>query len=277
MANSDLINEAVNLLAKAKSVLFLTSAGMSADSNIPTFRDKDGYWKNFPPFKEKNLEAQDLASPWAFNNVLHHAWAFYEWRRRNAHENEPHEGYHIINRWMAERFQDSFIHTTNTDGYHLRSGCPPDKVKEVHDSMWRLQCLGMCSHEFWDETSPTLCELDTKTMTASRFPTCPRCRGTARPHILMFGDAEYVGHPEQDRNFNRFAQEDLDLILLIGSSGAVPTNDYLALHFHQRGAPVININPDPSSNSIVGTKYFLPLKSREALTELDKALGSSPV
>ncbi len=72
------------MIHDAKRVAFLTSAGMSADSNIPTFRDKEGYWSNFPPFKEKGLEAQDLASPWAFRNELPHAWAFYEWRRRNA-------------------------------------------------------------------------------------------------------------------------------------------------------------------------------------------------
>ena len=114
-------------------MLVLTSAGMSADSNIPTFRDKDGYWRNFPPFKERGLEAQDLASPWAFRNELPHAWAFYEWRRRNADENEPHAGYHVINCWMSDC--DAFIHTTNTDGYHLRSGCATDRIKEVHGSM----------------------------------------------------------------------------------------------------------------------------------------------
>ena len=264
---------AAKLLGDARRVLFLTSAGMSADSNIPTFRDKDGYWENFPPFKEKNLEAQDLASPWAFNNVLHHAWAFYEWRRRNAHENEPHEGYHIINRWLAERFQDGFIHTTNTDGYHMRSGCPPEKIKEVHGSMWRLQCLEPCARDFWEETSATLCELNTETMTASRYPTCPRCRGTARPHILMFGDAEYVGHPEQDQYFQNFANSQVDLVMLVGSSGAVPTNDYIARYFMEKGAPVININPDTSSNSIVQTEHFLQMKSREAFIKLDNALS----
>ena len=104
------------MIHEAKRVVFLTSAGMSADSNIPTFRDKEGYWSNFPPFKEKGLEAQDLASPWAFRNELPHAWAFYEWRRRNAHENQPHTGYKIINQWIEERLEDAFIHTTNTDG-----------------------------------------------------------------------------------------------------------------------------------------------------------------
>ena len=262
------------MIDDARRVVFLTSAGMSADSNIPTFRDKEGYWTNFPPFKEKGLEAQDLASPWAFRNVLPHAWAFYEWRRRNANENKPHEGYHIINRWMGERFQESFIHTTNTDGYHLRSGCPVDNVKEVHGSMWRLQCLDVCCDDFWQEDSVPLCDLDHATMEASNYPTCPHCGGIARPHILMFGDGEYTGHIEQERNFYTFARRAVDLVILVGSSGAVPTNDYLALDFMRQGAPVININLDPSANGIVRTEYLLPLKGQEAFQKLDHALNS---
>ena len=81
MALLETLHKSADFIKNSKRMLLLTSAGMSADSNIPTFRDKNGYWKNFPPFKEKNLEAQDLASPWAFRNVLPHAWAFYEWRR----------------------------------------------------------------------------------------------------------------------------------------------------------------------------------------------------
>jgi len=269
--HKEILIQAAELLAGSRRVLFLTSAGMSADSNIPTFRDKNGYWRNFPPFKEKNLEAQDLASPWAFRNVLAHAWAFYEWRRRNAHENEPHKGYRIINRWMDERFDDAFIHTTNTDGYHLRSGSLTDTVMEVHGSMWRLQCLDVCSHGFWDELSVPLCDMDYETMKAWDFPKCPRCKAIARPHILMFGDGEYVGHPEQERNFQNFLQQPIDLAILVGSSGAVPTNDYIALHLQDRGTQVLNINPDPSTNSIVGTEYFLPMTSEAAFIALDEA------
>jgi len=245
---------------------------MSADSHIPTFRDKEGYWKNFPPFRKKGLEAQDLASPWAFRNVLPHAWAFYEWRRRNAHENKPHRGYEIINRWMVERFEDAFIHTTNTDGYHLRSGCAADRVMEVHGSMWRLQCLDVCTHDFWDEATVPLCDLDPDTMQASGFPTCPRCRAIARPHILMFGDGEYCGHPEQEENFRRFMRQPVDAAILVGSSGAVPTNDFIALGLLRAGTAVITINPDPSANSIARTEYFLPMKSREAFEALDAGL-----
>ncbi len=86
----------------------------------------------------------------------------------------------------------------------------------------------------------------------------------------MFGDGEYSGHPEQERSFKRFVQEPLDLAILTGSSGAVPTNDYIALHFMERGIPVININLDPSSNHIVNTEYFLEMKGKEAFMELDR-------
>jgi len=265
-----ILNRSAELLASSRRVLFLTSAGMSADSNIPTFRDKNGYWKNFPPFKERNLEAQDLASPWAFRNVLAHAWAFYEWRRRNAHENEPHQGYHIINRWMTDRFDDAFIHTTNNDGYHLRSGSPANRMMETHGSMWRLQCLEVCSHNFWDELSVPLCEMSYDTMKAWDYPLCPHCKAIARPHILMFGDGEYVGHPEQERSFQRFLQQPIDLAILVGSSGAVPTNDYIALHLKDRGTKVININPDPAANAIVGAETFLTMTSKAAFIQLDK-------
>ncbi|QPJ66154.1 MAG: iron dicitrate transport regulator FecR [Candidatus Nitrohelix vancouverensis] len=269
MANVDSVVEAAKLLVRAKRVLFLTSAGMSADSNIPTFRDKEGYWRNFPPFREKNLEAQDLASPWAFRNELPHAWAFYEWRRRNATENTPHEGYAIINEWMANRFEDSFIHTTNTDGYHLRSGAPLESVMEVHGSMWRLQCLDVCTQEYWPEETSPLCELDLDTMKASNYPTCKNCGAIARPHILMFGDGDYVGHAGQEAHFVEFLQQPVDLGILIGSSGAVPTNDYIASRLQSAGARIININPDLSANRIVNTDHFISLPSKAALTQLN--------
>ncbi len=274
MELSEVLHKSAELIRAAKHLLLLTSAGMSADSNIPTFRDKDGYWKNFPPFKEKNLEAQDLASPWAFRNELPHAWAFYEWRRRNANENQPHEGYRIINEWFKNCA--GFIHTTNTDGLHLISGCDKERILEVHGSMWRLQCLNTCTHQYWEDFSIPLCDLDSQTMKASNYPNCTQCRGIARPHILMFGDGEYIGHPEQEINFRNFLEDPIDLAILVGSSGAVPTNDYIALHLKKNGTNVININLDPASNQIVQTDLFIEMKGKDAFVELNRiAFGKS--
>lgn len=136
------MDELRKLLERSKKTsLFLTSAGMSADSGIPTFRDREGYWRNFPIFKEKGLQPQELASPGSFRMQAHHSWAFYEWRRRNARENTPHHGYQVINEMINNYFDLSFVHTTNTDGYHIISGLDSEKVMEVHGSMWRLQCM----------------------------------------------------------------------------------------------------------------------------------------
>jgi NAD-dependent SIR2 family protein deacetylase len=272
---------AARLLAGAQQVVFLTSAGMSADSGIPTFRDRDGYWRRFPPFAAKGLEAQDLASPWAFRTCLAHAWAFYEWRRRNAAANAPHSGYDVIHRWMASHLADSFIHTTNTDGYHLRAGATAERVREVHGSLWRLQCLRPCSPQFWANEQVPLCDLDEETMEASRFPTCPRCGGVARPHILMFGDPDYVGHREQDLHWQSFAQGPIDLVLLIGSSGAVPTNDMIAARLQARGARVVAINPDPTAGGVVRPDLAIVAGAERALEEIDLHLhdgaGAQPV
>ncbi|MFQ5560602.1 MAG: NAD-dependent deacetylase [Nitrospinota bacterium] len=271
MQNS--LTQVTQCFQRSKRVLFLTSAGMSAESNIPTFRDKEGYWNNFPPFKEKGLDAVTLASPWAFRTVLPHAWAFYEWRRRNASENKPHEGYEIINKWMRLPGKEAFIHTTNTDGYHIRSGSSSAAVKEVHGSMWRLQCLNACSDDFWDNPDVPLCDLDVETMKASLFPSCRHCEGIARPHILMFNDFEYIQNTVQDRNYNEFISKKIDMVFLIGSSGTVPTNDYIAKSFKSSGAKVVNINPDPSSDKIAESDFFLQMKSLEALQEIDSQLS----
>tara|TARA_A100001037_G_scaffold97630_1_gene89039 strand:- start:930 stop:1208 length:279 start_codon:yes stop_codon:yes gene_type:complete len=86
----------------------------------------------------------------------------------------------------------------------------------------------------------------------------------------MFGDGEYTGHPEQEINFKNFLQEPVDLAILVGSSGAVPTNDYIALHLMQRGTSVININLDASSNQIVNTDFFIEMRGEDAFVELNK-------
>ncbi len=271
--DGDALDHAARLLARARRPLFLTGAGMSAESGIPTFRDEGGYWRRFPPFARLGLAAQDLASPWAFRHHLAHAWAFYEWRRRNAAENAPHAGYAVITRWLAERFPEGFVHTTNTDGYHLRAGIAPDRLREVHGSMWRLQCLRPCSRRFWEEARVPLCDLDEVTMEASELPHCDRCGGVARPHILMFGDGDYVGHPDQDAAWEAFVSGGVDLALLIGASGAVPTNDRIAATLQRRGCKVVTLNPDPTAGGYLRPDVALHLPAGEALIALDDRLG----
>jgi NAD-dependent SIR2 family protein deacetylase len=112
-------------------------------------------------------------------------------------------------------------------------------------------------------------------MKASNYPICVKCHGIARPHILMFGDGEYAGHPGQETNFRKFIQKDVDLVFLVGSSGSVPTNDYIALELKNRGANIININPDPSTNDIAQSETFILLKSRETFIQINDLINNT--
>lgn len=273
---SDALFRAAAAIREAtESILFLTSAGMSADSGIPTFRDRDGYWRNFPPFKELGLVAEELASPFSFRIRPERSWAFYEWRRRNAHMNRPHAGYAILNALM-QRCRRSFVQTTNTDGYHLRSGVEPSSVREVHGSMWRLQCMrgSRCRYGYRDSFDVPLCDLDETTMIATNLPKCPECGELLRPHILMWGDSDYLGHPIQDDNFTRFLTEVTtpQVVVLVGSSAAVPTNDYLAARLQRQGSIVITINPDCAALEVCRPDLYLPRKAAHAFEELAQAI-----
>lgn len=266
------------LIKSSKTCLFLTGAGMSADSNIPTFRDRDGYWRNFPVFKDKGLLPQELASPASFRKQPHHSWAFYEWRRRNARQNSPHRGYEIINRMVSSVFEDSFVHTTNTDGYHLISGLPEDRVTEIHGSMWRLQCMkgSACRYGVRHNTEAPLCGLNESTMSAENMPVCPLCGDLLRPNILMFGDWDYIENDAQLNNFEAFigSHKKIDIAFLIGSSSQIPTNDYIAKRLKSYGTKVVTINPDPESARVCIPDIFIQKRSLTAFEEIEKILNS---
>src|SRR5580765_8806502 len=74
-------------------VLVLTGAGVSAESGIPTFRGKNGYWRNLDPAK--------LATPEAFANDPKLVWEWYRERRRRIHSAQPNPAHHAIVRLAA--------------------------------------------------------------------------------------------------------------------------------------------------------------------------------
>ncbi|MCD8552949.1 Sir2 family NAD-dependent protein deacetylase [Seleniivibrio sp.] len=278
MLKSVMYDELKDLINNSKTCLFLTGAGMSADSGIPTFRDRDGYWRNFPVFKDKGLLPQELASPASFRKQPHHSWAFYEWRRRNARKNTPHKGYEVINRMVTDVFGSSFVHTTNTDGYHIISGLPADRVTEIHGSMWRLQCMNgaSCRYGVRHNTDVPLLEMDESTMSALTMPKCPVCGDLLRPNILMFNDWEYIENEIQLNHFESFLEKHrrVDLIFLIGSSSQIPTNDYIAKRLKQHGSRIVTINPDPSSARVCTPDIFIKERALPAFEAIEKILNS---
>ena len=93
-------------LKGSKKIVFVTGAGISQESGIPTFRGKDGYWRRYDPMK--------LASIDAFYDDPKLVWEWYEDRRKNILSVKPNEGHFAIS--QMEEFKDVVILTQNIDG-----------------------------------------------------------------------------------------------------------------------------------------------------------------
>ena len=94
-------------------VLVLTGAGVSAESGIPTFRGKDGYWRNLDPAK--------LATPEAFERDPKLVWEWYRERRQRIRNAQPNAAHEAIAK-LAQHADEFLLVTQNVDDLHARAG-----------------------------------------------------------------------------------------------------------------------------------------------------------
>ena len=93
-------------------VFVLTGAGVSAESGIPTFRGKDGYWRNLDPTK--------LATPEAFARDPQLVWDWYRERRQRIRNARPNAAHEAIAK-LARHADEFLLVTQNVDDLHARA------------------------------------------------------------------------------------------------------------------------------------------------------------
>ena len=54
--------QAAEVIQNAKAILITAGAGMGVDSGLPDFRGPEGFWKAYPPYKERGLVLPDVVS-----------------------------------------------------------------------------------------------------------------------------------------------------------------------------------------------------------------------
>src|SRR4029077_2438502 len=104
-------------------VLVITGAGVSAESGIPTFRGKDGYWRNLDPTK--------LATSEAFARDPNLVWDWYRERRQHIRTAQPNPAHQAIAK-LAKRAGEFLLVTQNVDDLHRRAGLPSEKMVQIH-------------------------------------------------------------------------------------------------------------------------------------------------
>lgn len=108
-----------------KKLVFLTGAGMSAESGISTFRDSNGLWEQYP------VEA--VASIQGYMQDPELVLRFYNERRRQLPTVTPNEGHRLVAS-LEDRFEVTVV-TQNVDNLHERAGSK--KIIHLHGELMK--------------------------------------------------------------------------------------------------------------------------------------------
>src|SRR5207248_1859323 len=112
-------------------VLVITGAGVSAESGIPTFRGKDGYWRKLDPIK--------LATPEAFARDPELVWQWYRERRQRIRDAQPNAAHEAIAK-LAQYADEFLLVTQNVDDLHERAGLAKAEMVQIHGDIFTTRC-----------------------------------------------------------------------------------------------------------------------------------------
>src|SRR5436190_3650933 len=176
-------------------ILVLTGAGVSAESGIPTFRGKDGYWRNLDPAK--------LATAEAFACDPKLVWEWYRERRQRIRDAQPNPAHKAIAK-LAQHAHEFLLVTQNVDDLHARAGSPKEKMVQIHGDIFVTRC-SRCDfvdagrggspeppapHAIYPDRrrlrsiAPTSAQAEEE---EEEIPKCPQCGALMRPGVVWFG------------------------------------------------------------------------------------------
>ena len=231
------IEQAVDVLQKAKKVVFFTGAGISADSGIPTYGEKlSGIWAGYDP---RGLET---AKAFRENSAL--VWGWYLWRRLRVAQAEPNAAHLAVARMADSQRQVSVI-TQNIDDLHERAGSLD--VVHLHGSLVMPKCFA-CHRS---AVAPPDQSAVPDNGALIEPPRCLRCNGKMRPAVVWYG--EHL--PPQAWKAAVLLVKDCDLLISVGTSGIVMPAAGLPDLALASGASVIHVNK--ADVSMGGQKEFM--------------------
>ena len=205
-------------------IFVLTGAGVSAESGLGTFRDKDGVWTKY--------DLGEVATPEGFARNPALVRDFYNARRANLAGAQPNAAHVALARLEAALGDDLFLCTQNVDDLHEKAGSK--RVIHMHGEL----AVTRCHH--CQATRP-----DAEPLTAEAVcKACGRAEG-ARPHVVWFGEMPLFMDEIGD------ALAEADLFVSIGTSGSVYPAAGFVDEARAMGIATCEINLEPSANAYV--------------------------
>jgi NAD-dependent deacetylase len=222
-----LIKQAAEKIACAKKLVISTGAGVSQESGVPTFRDaQEGLWAQYDP--------QTLATPEGFRANPKLVWDWYAYRREIVSQTKPNPGHYALAE-LEDLLPQVILVTQNVDNLHQLAGSTD--IIALHGNLFAFKCFNNC------QGTPTPVDLEKMEFNPKDAPPCPYChQGLVRPDVVWFGEALPESH--LSRAFHE--ADTCDVMLVVGTSGAVYPAAWLPIRAAQHSAFVIEVNPNRS-------------------------------
>ena len=248
----DKIKKIAEILHDSKRVFFVTGAGISADSGLPTYRGIGGLYNS--NITEDGLSIEEAISgemmrlnpriPWKYLALIEKAC-------RNVTFNRGHG---VIAE--MQRFFEVWVLTQNIDGLHRKAGSK--NLIDIHGDLWDMVCTG-CGFDYRVESYEGL----------DIPPYCKRCGGIIRPDVVLFGE---MLSEEKCETISEQWQVGFDVVFSVGTTSVFPYIAQPVYFGRQYGIPTIEINPGETQVSdCVDIK--IPGKAAETLEAIWSEFG----
>jgi len=165
-------------------VLFVTGAGISAESGLPTYRGVSGLYNDGgSALQEDGMSIEECLSGSTYRRNPELTWKYLLQIERSCRGAEPSKAHYLLA--QAEKYIPRVtVMTQNVDRLHDRAGST--NVLSLHGNLHRLTCT-TCGVS---QTVQSYAQLD-DTHHAKIPPTCDKCGGSVRPAVVLFD--EYLG------------------------------------------------------------------------------------
>jgi len=252
-------------------ILVLTGAGVSAESGIPTFRGKDGYWRNLDPAK--------LATPEAFAKDPGLVWEWYRERRQRIRNAQPNAAHKAIAK-LAAHAHEFLLVTQNVDDLHARAGSPKEKMVQIHGDIFVTRC-SRCDFQFRDtgrggspeppapsaiyphsgrlRACPERKSNGSIATTSAQpdqeqkdIPKCSKCSALMRPGVVWFG--EQLPWDELRRVENYLEAGPCDFVIVAGTTATFGYIIDWALRAIASDGTLVEVNPEETPLSRFATQ-----------------------
>lgn len=241
------IEQIAERIGDGRRLLFITGAGMSADSGLPTYRGVGGLYDGVET--EEGMAIEDALSGSMLKKRPEVCWRHIMQIEEACRGAQPNAGHRVIASLEA-RF-DVVVLTQNVDGLHRTAGS--EAVIDIHGDVRKLLCMA-CDHErVVDDYSDLDCP-----------PRCPECDAIIRPDVVLFGEMLPM---HKVARLRAEVMEGFDAVFSVGTTSVFPYIAQPVVHARERGALTVEINPGRTVVSDV-VEHRLEMRASEALAAL---------